>query len=707
MQAKSEHSLFPIDEESEETEIDNGAIAIRAKSESDLQRLEKDQQEYRHHISHFSEQFQALGDRLGAYEGLHSQNEELRCKLAQLQLQSEASQQANAELHVKVESLRSQNELLTSMTSVLDRITEENRLLESNLESAQRELRTKVEEIELLRRTEPVNSPAVDTTPQPDEETQILHSKLEQQIERLTTENQDLQRLIGERENDLIERKKTETSMIQQHQDLLSAKSFELNQIADENKTLKFRMEELENRMREESKLLREKNEVLQKKLAEAECVLTESRKTESDLDTHEQLLSSKSLELDRMTEENFRLQTRLDELENQARDDCRQLDEDNTTLKKLVEEREGELEEIQKARCNMMQQHEQMLLAKATELDRILDENNQLKKNLTSLDQALHSKSEAVEHLENEKGNLLADLNRLEQVLAAAQADDTPKVEASIQSDDHWLENQSRLEESISKMQEREQQLGEQNQELERRFVEIQEVVRMTEDHRLTLELEASQLRQQLEESVHRKAELEESNSLKTQKLDQLQSENQKLKVLLADEQNICSELRLQQDESTGSQKAFSLELEKENENLRVNCRLLEEEKVAATEGILALKEKVAVLEREALTTHEELERLTKSMTTITADREQVVHERDELLKEKELLRETLQAFQQQREQLVQTVQQKHQESVSYHSETLRLAKICEEFKVYTFCFYKFLSIDLFTNDVLLIRHD
>ena len=47
------------------------------------------------------------------------------------------------------------------------------------------------------------------------------------------------------------------------------------------------------------------------------------------------------------------------------------------------------------------------------------------------------------------------------------------------------------------------------------------------------------------------------------------------------------------------------------------------------------------------------------------------------------EQLTTALQAFQQQREQLVQTVQQKHQESVTYHSEAQRLAKICEDLQV------------------------
>merc|ERR1712137_1024425 len=39
--------------------------------------------------------------------------------------------------------------------------------------------------------------------------------------------------------------------------------------------------------------------------------------------------------------------------------------------------------------------------------------------------------------------------------------------------------------------------------------------------------------------------------------------------------------------------------------------------------------------------------------------------------------------AFQQQREQLVQTVQQKHQEAVNYHAEAQRMAKICEDLQV------------------------
>jgi len=687
-QIKSGHPLFPIDEESEETESDHYTAPTHTSSESDLQRLEKDQQDYRHHISHFHEQFQALGDRLGVYEGLQSQYEELRLKFTQLQLESEASQRENSELQLKVESLRVQNELLTSMTSVLDRITEENRLLESNLESAQQELRSKVEEIELLRRAESVNSLALPAETSPHEETEFLRAQLEQQIQQLSNDNEKLRKLLATTEKDLKESRKTEADLVQQHQDLLSAKTLELNQMADENrKVLQDHLEELENRLKEEIKQLGQANELLQKQVTEAERALAENCKTESDLDTLNQLLSSKSVELQQMTEVNLRLQTRLDELENQTKEESRQLRDANVELIQRIETRDLELEEIQKARCNLIEQHEKLF----AELDRVVAENNQLKANLASSDQNLQPKSERIEELETERISLLDELNRLEQALTTAQQSKVAvvtKIESSTQPDDDWLANQSRLEESISRLQERERQLDEQNEDLERQIVEINKALREAHDRQQAVELESSHSRQQLDGNVRRITELEHSNSLKMQELEQLQSEKLDLQGLLTDAQSICSELRRQLDESANGQKDAS-ELEILNESLRLKCRSLEEEKSISNERIPVLEKQIVVLEGEAVSKREEMDRLSSSLTVITAERDQISLERDGLHKEKELLRETLQAFQQQREQLVQTVQQKHQESVSYHSETLRLAKICEELKVFVITTY------------------
>lgn len=653
--------------------------------------MEKEQQDYRHHISHFTEQFQALGDRLVAYEGLQSQNEEIRFKFTQLQLESEASQRENSELQAKVESLRVQNELLASMTSVLDRITEENRLLESNLESAQQELRSKVEEIELLRRIEPVNSPVSYA-----EETEFLRTQLKQQIQQLSNDNEDLKRLVAAKEKDLRDSQKREADLLQDHQDLLSAKTLELNEMVEKNKTVfQDRLKELENRLEEESKQLSQANELLQKQVAEAERVLAEKRKTESDVDTLNQLLSSKSVEINQMAVVNLGLQTRLDELENQMKEESRQHSDDNASLKQRIEARELELEEIQKARCNLIEQHEELF----AELDRVVVENNQLKANLTSSDQTLQPNSERIGHLETERIALLDELNRLELALTTAQQSkvaEVTKVESSTQPEDDWLVNQSRLEESISRLQERERQLDEKNEDLERQIFEINKALREAQDRQQADEQESSYLQQQLNGNFGRIAELENSNSLKMQELEQLLSEKLDLQGLLTEAQSNCSDLRRQLDESSNGQKNAS-ELESVNECLRLKCRSLEEEKLAANEQIQVLEKQVATLEGEAVSKREEMDRLSSVLTSITAERDQICLERDGLLKEKELLRETLQAFQQQREQLVQTVQQKHQESVSYHSETLRLAKICEELKVFV------LLLECCTNQFLI----
>ena len=547
-----------------------------------------------------------MGDKLIEFEAIQSQNNELKQEVADLresasQWQSDQTveirlSEENSDLKTKLEALQHQNQILSSMTSVLDRVTNENGILESNLETANQSLQDKVNLIDQLK-------------------AELLDLQNKQQT--LTVPEID----------------KTETST-DPHSDWQ-----DLQKQIDENRLLQAELEELK---------------------------------------AHQQ--SQQSFEKER-----------VDELINENRILREQISEARETLDShRIKMEEADANRL-KSEAEWSKNYDELMLSKS-ELERSQEEKHLLESNINSLNQALCSHNEQIEHLKAERLNLMGDLEKLR----TAGHSESSKVEASTetQSDDQEIQNlidqnlllQTKLEELHCQHQQEVQLLSDEKEErlaeAERNVEKCRSQIEEAEGRQRTLEAELGQLREELETARKQSDELSNNNARQDEVLSRLQSELEESRLSLSE---TCG---LRQKESIRNEELEQLcelktkeaqELHQEIEALRSLQLALE----GASSNSSELEEQVLSLTREISTHREEMNQLNEQLAALSRERDQLSSQVVESNAEKELLRETLQAFQQQREQLVQTVQQKHQEAVSYHTETLRLAKICEELQV------------------------
>ena len=547
-----------------------------------------------------------MGDKLIEFEAIQSQNNELKQEVADLresasQWQSDQTveirlSEENSDLKTKLEALQHQNQILSSMTSVLDRVTNENGILESNLETANQSLQDKVNLIDQLK-------------------AELLDLQNKQQT--LTVPEID----------------KTETST-DPHSDWQ-----DLQKQIDENRLLQAELEELK---------------------------------------AHQQ--SQQSFEKER-----------VDELINENRILREQISEARETLDShRIKMEEADANRL-KSEAEWSKNYDELMLSKS-ELERSQEEKHLLESNINSLNQALCSRNEQIEHLKAERLNLMGDLEKLR----TAGHSESSKVEASTetQSDDQEIQNlidqnlllQTKLEELHCQHQQEVQLLSDEKEErlaeAERNVEKCRSQIEEAEGRQRTLEAELGQLREELETARKQSDELSNNNARQDEVLSRLQSELEESRLSLSE---TCG---LRQKESIRNEELEQLcelktkeaqELHQEIEALRSLQLALE----GASSNSSELEEQVLSLTREISTHREEMNQLNEQLAALSRERDQLSSQVVESNAEKELLRETLQAFQQQREQLVQTVQQKHQEAVSYHTETLRLAKICEELQV------------------------
>ena len=547
-----------------------------------------------------------MGDKLIEFEAIQSQNNELKQEVADLresasQWQSDQTveirlSEENSDLKTKLEALQHQNQILSSMTSVLDRVTNENGILDSNLETANQSLQDKVNLIDQLK-------------------AELLDLQNKQQT--LTVPEID----------------KTETST-DPHSDWQ-----DLQKQIDENRLLQAELEELK---------------------------------------AHQQ--SQQSFEKER-----------VDELINENRILREQISEARETLDShRIKMEEADANRL-KSEAEWSKNYDELMLSKS-ELERSQEEKHLLESNINSLNQALCSRNEQIEHLKAERLNLMGDLEKLR----TAGHSESSKVEASTetQSDDQEVQNlmdqnlllQTKLEELHCQHQQEVQLLSDEKEErlaeAERNVEKCRSQIEEAEGRQRTLEAELGQLREELETARKQSDELSNNNARQDEVLSRLQSELEESRLSLSE---TCG---LRQKESIRNEELEQLcelktkeaqELHQEIEALRSLQLALE----GASSNSSELEEQVLSLTREISTHREEMNQLNEQLAALSRERDQLSSQVVESNAEKELLRETLQAFQQQREQLVQTVQQKHQEAVSYHTETLRLAKICEELQV------------------------
>uniref|UniRef100_A0A0P6HD95 Thyroid receptor-interacting protein n=3 Tax=Daphnia magna TaxID=35525 RepID=A0A0P6HD95_9CRUS len=384
--------LFPIDEESEEVDAEP-TVDTKPVTEDDIKRLEDDQNTFRREIVQFQQQFQAMSDSLKGFESIQFQNNELKqeitalretaskwesdCQAKELRLNEE-----NTDLKAKFEALQSQNQILSSMTSVLDRVTNENRLLESNLESANETLQVKSDLIEQLKaellslqtnqqteispfvvRNDASTEPHLDW---PDIQRQIdekcqLQAELEElkahktssetsRIEELSKENEILVEQMSEArkafnssqiqmEEAEATRLKLETDSAKNHGELMLCKS-ELERIQEEKRLLESNIDSLNQLLGVHQEQVDHLKIERQNFLEELERLrgFQESNKVEASTETN-----SDEQEILSLSNENLLLQTKIEDL-------CRQHEHEFSILKHSNDELSQRLAEYDEA---------------------------------------------------------------------------------------------------------------------------------------------------------------------------------------------------------------------------------------------------------------------------------------------------------------------------------------------------------------------
>lgn len=547
-----------------------------------------------------------MGDKLAGFEAIQSQNDQLKQELvflqesaSQFEMDRQTSESrlndANADLRLKLEALQNQNQILSSMTSVLDRVTNENRLLEINLETASQTLKVKSDlieqlEIELLdwknREQAASESAKVESATEPHLDWPNIQEKIEE-IHLLQDQLEDLKANQHQQSS-------TETERVQE--------------ILKENETLK-----------EETRKIRETLESCQTKMEEADAYRL---KCEADLTrTHDELVVSRS------------------------------------------------------------------------ELERTNDEKHLLESNINSLNQVLLAHSDQIDQFKSERLTLIEELERLRTGIETSQVEASTETHSDDQEaqrlTDENLLLQSKMENLITEHEDQVRLLNNEIEEFKRRvkqndeaFQRLKNQIEETEIHRRTLETELGQLREELETARKRCDELSDSNTRQDEVLSRLQSELEESRLSFSETSDLCQKERIRNQELGQVNELKTKEVHdllQEIEVLRTRHLTLEGEQSSKSE----IEEQLLSLTRESTANREEISHLVEQLEVVRQENDKLNSQISETNAEKDLLRETLKAFQQQREQLVQTVQQKHQEAVNYHAETLRLAKICEELQV------------------------
>lgn len=556
---------------------------------------------------------------MAKFEDIQAENEKLKQEIASLKetafeletnrLTTESRiNKENADLKAKLESLQNQNQILSSMTSVLDKVTNENRLLETSLESANLLVQTKSDQIDQLQsklaewQSKTVHIPTVKI--ESSTETDTNWSDIQQQIDDGNSLRTQLENLKVEE----CEKRSLEMNRA--------------NELANENRILKEQIDEIRNSC--------------SIKLEEAE---TSRSKFESDLaQACDDLLLSKS-EMERVQEEKRLLVSNIESL-NQTLADY------NQQIEQLTTERSSLTEKL----LNAEQASESSRIEASTEQNSqlLVDENLQLKSKLETLESQYTSTEQNSQLLLDENLQLKGKLEELES---------------------QYTNQMAALKNELAELN---RQFLEQSESEQRFQTQIQE----SENQCQALQLASNQLQEELEATRKRNDELSDSFTCQEETLSRLQSELEESRLTLAETRDLCQKENIRNQELYAQKISETDKLHQELEALRA---LEQEMKSSSTDS----EERLQSLSHDVAARQEEITVLKQQLETVQQERDQINSSFCEAVTEKELLRETLQAFQQQREQLVQTVQQKHQEAVSYHNETLRLAKICEELQV------------------------
>nr|CAH0107834.1 unnamed protein product [Daphnia galeata] len=438
--------LFPIDEESEELDVDQ-VVETKPTAEDDLKRLENDQQFFRQQIVQFQKQFQSMSDKLIGFELIQSQNDELKKEVATLQENSSKWEsdyhtnesrlnEENSDLKAKLEALQNQNQILSSMTSVLDRVTNENRLLESNLESANQTLQVKFDLIEQLKaellslQTQQSTTSTLDTVQiEASTDPHLNWLDIQKQIDEnclLQTELNELKALQRSSETNRFEELNNENQ-------ILGAQIVEIRQALD---SCRIELEEVDaSRLKSESDLAKNHDELMLCK-SEFERTQEEKHRLESNVHLLNQDLNVHKEEIDHLKTERQSLIEDLEKL--RAFEAIKKVEASTDTHSD-----EPEHQEMTKENLRLQSMLEELYKQHEQEYALLRDANEELKKHLAKNDEILQKSQIQLEETEGRRLNLEAKIGQLEK-----------ELETSRKQYDEISDGKARQDEVVSRLQ-------------------------------------------------------------------------------------------------------------------------------------------------------------------------------------------------------------------------------------------------------------
>lgn len=392
-------------------------VHTKTATEDDIKRLEGDQNTFRREILQFQQQFQAMSDSLKGFEFIQFQNDELKqevtalretaskwesdCEAKELRLNEE-----NTDLKAKFEALQSQNQILSSMTSVLDRVTNENRLLESNLELANETLQVKSDLIEQLNAELFSLQTSQHSTITPSTVQNDASTDIQKQIDEKCLLQAELEQLRANQtssETNRIEELKKENEIL-------------MEQIIEVRKALEscqIQMEEAEaTRLKWETDATKDLDELLLCK-SELERIQEEKRLLESNIDSLNQVLNVHQDQIDHLKIER---QTFLEEL--QRLRDVQEISKVEASTETNADEQEihtlsNENFQLQSKIEDLCRQHEH-------EFSLLKYSNDELSKRLAENDEAAKKSQIQLEEVEGRRLNLEAEIGQLQKELEA-----------------------------------------------------------------------------------------------------------------------------------------------------------------------------------------------------------------------------------------------------------------------------------------------
>ncbi len=422
-------------------------VETKPTAEDDLKRLENDQQFFRQQIVQFQKQFQSMSDKLIGFELIQSQNDELKKEVATLQENSSKWEsdyhtnesrlnEENSDLKAKLEALQNQNQILSSMTSVLDRVTNENRLLESNLESANQTLQVKFDLIEQLKaellslQTQQSTTSTLDTVQiEASTDPHLNWLDIQKQIDEnclLQTELNELKALQRSSETNRFEELNNENQ-------ILGAQIVEIRQALD---SCRIELEEVDaSRLKSESDLAKNHDELMLCK-SEFERTQEEKHRLESNVHLLNQDLNVHKEEIDHL---NIERQSLIEELEKlRAFEAIKKVEASTETHSD-----EPELQEMTKENLRLQSMLEELYKQHEQEYALLRDANEELKKHLAKNDEILQKSQIQLEETEGRRLNLEAKIGQLEK-----------ELETSRKQYDEISDGKARQDEVVSRLQ-------------------------------------------------------------------------------------------------------------------------------------------------------------------------------------------------------------------------------------------------------------